>query len=113
MRLTAAFLVAAGLSLGLATTSHAQVVVGTNPWGGVGVSVGSYYNSYYGPGIGYTAVPGATFYSSGYTGIAPAAVGVGPVVGYGYAPYRVTTYSYPVYGYRRGLFGRYRGGWMW
>ncbi|MDR3635704.1 MAG: hypothetical protein P4L84_18020 [Isosphaeraceae bacterium] len=44
MRRVLALVLAGGLSLGMATTSHAQVAVGVNPWGGVGVSVGGPYS---------------------------------------------------------------------
>ena len=125
MRTVLALVTAAGLSLGLATTSRAQVVVGANPVGGGGAMVGNPYGTYsrgyYGPGVGYFA-PGAAVYSSGYSGyagVAPASVGspyVYPAtVRYGYFPaYGAASYVYPGYGYRRaGLFNRWRGMGMW
>jgi hypothetical protein len=108
-------MVAAGALL-LASGSNAQaqfsVAVG-NPLTGGGVYVGG-APAY---GYGYSSFYGAPLtgaYSSGYAGVVP-----------GIAPYSVTTYSTPLYGYsaypaygygvygvRRGLLGRrWRGGW--
>jgi hypothetical protein len=102
MRRILALVAVVGLSLGMAKTSRAQVVVGVNPWGGTGVAVGNPYGAYY---SGY-GLPGATVYSSGYYGMAPATT---------YSSFYAPPAAYPYgYGYapggwsvqRRGLFGR-------
>lgn len=102
-----ALVIAGGLTLGLAANARAQVAVGVNPWGGVGVSVGNpygYYSSGYSGlgGVGY--MPGATVYSSGYYGVAPMAYG-SPMI------YRSYSY-YPAYGGYYGGFGPMRRGWF-
>lgn len=107
-------LVAAGLLVGLATDSKAQVTISTGTPASPTVSVGQpYYGGYttnvWGqPAYGTTtfvqpgyvqsyryAVPGTTYYSSAYRGYtAPATTYVMP----GATTYYGTTYTTPVYG---------------
>jgi hypothetical protein len=111
MRVLKGLILAAGLSLGMAGESNAQVAVSIgNPYGG-GLYVGTpaygygglgypgYYNGRY--NTGYLGGPGAFAYSSGYRGYAP----VAPYVG-AYRPY-YGGYGYGAY--RRGGFGPFAG----
>jgi len=81
---------------------------------------GTYYNSgyagYAAPGVtSYGAASpysSATVYPSTAYPYSNATVYPSAVYGYStYVPTRYATSSYPAYGYRRGLFGRWRAGW--
>jgi hypothetical protein len=104
--------VAGGLWMGMASAAEAQfsLSIGTPYYGGYGL--GLPYAGVYGGGVyaapyaAYGLAPGATFYSSGYTGVYPAAAPIVPPVGFGVYGYR------PFYGVgvlpRYGYYGGFR-----
>jgi hypothetical protein len=111
MRWILALVAAGGLSLGMAQTAHAQVIVGSNPWGGVGVTVGNpwMYSSGFSGVVGPRFMPGTTVVSPGFAPMAPV-----PMV------YNRTFVTGPVWGApgwgvnrfgRVRRFGPYRGFW--
>jgi hypothetical protein len=118
MRYILGLVVAAGLWLGTASAAQAQFSLSVGgPWGGVSVGVpyvgayGGYYAAPY-SGYGYSAVPGTTYYSSGYYGVTPGvpvySYPYGYTSYYGYAPYYRYGYYGPSYG---GFYGLRRGYW--
>jgi hypothetical protein len=124
-------LLAAGLTLGLASSARAQVMLSVgNPYSGLGMglSVGypygyaygnNPYNSLMSPYSVTSVMPApATFYSSGYSGVstyvAPGtsyfASGTYRAYPLGYGIYPAYGYGVPVYGYYRPYYGLFGGG---
>jgi hypothetical protein len=109
MRSMLAVVVAGGLCLGMASRADAQVALSVgNPYVG-GFSLGVPFGGFYGVPYGVAgAVPGATYYSSGYYGVYPGvstySYGVAPVAPVGVYGYRAF-YPRP-FGYYGG-FGRF------
>jgi hypothetical protein len=124
---------AGGLWLGMTSAANAQFSLSVgNPYTG-GFSIGApyvgAYSGYYGvpytglgypytglgypyTGLGYGVVPGASYYSSGYYGLAPGVAAFAAPYNYG-AYYGVPAYGVRSFGfapYRYGYYGGFRPG---
>jgi hypothetical protein len=116
MRYIMGLVVVTGLWLGTASPARAQFSLSVgSPYGGgfsIGIPYAGTYGGYYpAPYLGYrySVVPGPTYYSSGYYGVAPG-------VSVSSYPYGYTSYYGPAPYYRYGYYGYapyYRGYYGW